>query len=80
MPPEVKTMTEDIIAKAALTAVAAQHGVTVDEVVQSIQEALAAAWGDPAASSVREQIFPDGMPSVDAAVIALAKITDIGNS
>ena len=55
--------------------IAAQHGISVEEVVREIQAAVDAAWGnpDPAIRARQQQLFPNGKPTVEEFIRTMAK-------
>ena len=55
--------------------VAAKHGVSVEEVVRDMQEALDAAWDnpDPAERARQRQLFPKGKPLIEEFIRVMAK-------
>ena len=55
--------------------IAAQHGVSVTEVIREIQIAVDAAWNnpDPAIRAKQRQLFPNGKPSVEEFIRVMAE-------
>ena len=54
---------------------AKQHGVSVAEVMRDIQEAIDEAWNnpDPAIRESQRKMFPNGKPSIEEFIKAMAK-------
>ena len=57
--------------------IAAQNGVSADEVARELQALLDATWDnpDPAARKKQRALFPNGKPSVEEFIRVLAKQT-----
>jgi len=55
--------------------IAAQHGVSVTEVIREIQIAVDAAWdnSDPAIRTRQRTLFPNGKPSVEEFIRVIAE-------
>jgi len=55
--------------------IAAQHGVSVTEVVREIQIAVDDAWDnlDPAIRARQRELFPNGKPSVEEFIRKIAQ-------
>jgi len=57
--------------------IAAQNGVSVDEVMREMQALLDATWDnpDPAVRKKQGELFPSGKPSIEEFIRVLAKQT-----
>jgi len=55
--------------------IAAQHGVSVDEVVREMQDLIDATWNnpDPATKKKQRELFPNGKPSIEEFIRVVAK-------
>ena len=55
--------------------IAAQHGVSVTEVIKEIQIAVDAAWdnSDPTIRARQRELFPNGKPSVEEFIRVMAE-------
>lgn len=60
-------------AEAALRRTAALEGISVAQVRRSIQEAIDAAWSDPAGREAQQALFPAGKPSPEEMIAVLGK-------
>jgi len=58
-----------------LKMIAAQHGVSVDEVLRDMQDAMNATWNnpDPAARRKQQELFPNGKPTLGEFIHVMAK-------
>lgn len=68
------TLKDLIKAEAVLRATAARKGVSVETVKKKIQEAIDAAWANPAGREAQQRLFPDGKPTPEEMVIRLGKL------
>ena len=57
-----------------LERIAAEHGVSVEEVERDIQSAIDATWNnpDPAAKEKQDKRFPKGKPSIEEFIRVMA--------
>ena len=55
--------------------IAAQHGVSVNEVMREMQDLIDATWGnpDPAAKKKQRELFPNGKPSIEEFIRVVVK-------
>ena len=60
-------------ATSALAVVAAREGVSLREVEKGVQEAIDAAWSDPAAREAQMRLFPKGKPTPAEFVAVLSR-------
>ena len=59
--------------QAVLRATAAREGISVAEVKRNIQEAIDAAWADPAGREAQQELFPEGKPTPEEMIVRLGK-------
>lgn len=67
------TIKDRMKAEFVLWVTAAREGLSVRQVKQNIQEAIDAAWANPAGREAQQRLFPDGKPTPEEMVIRLGK-------
>ena len=55
--------------------IAAQHGVSVDEVVREMQDTIDVTWNNPEPTARKKQdaLFPNGKPSIEEFIRVVTK-------
>ena len=58
-----------------LEQIAAQNGVSVDDVAREMQSTIDATWNnpDPTARESQRKLFPNGKPSIDEFILVVAR-------
>jgi len=72
---KVRTLDENKELRLILQGVAAQHGVSLEQVKRDIQEAINDTWDnpDPAIRARQRRLFPNGKPTIAEFIYRMAQ-------